>query len=292
MDLLNSYPYLSELLISISYIVESIVIFVFGKLLYQLLNPKININEELVIKDNFAFSISYVGYFVGLLIVIGASIVGDSQGWILDLSEIAYYSAIGIVLLNISVWINNKIIMNKFNIKKEIITDQNAGTGIIEASIMISTALILYGAITGESGGLLMGTKTAILYWLIGMLIMVVTSKLYMGVVGYDVHAEIEKDNIAAGVALAGVIVAISIIVMNALLGDFEDWKSTLIDVGAQTVLGLIVLLVMRFVADKILLPGKRLTDEIVNQENPNIGAGLIEAFAYIGSAILITWSL
>jgi hypothetical protein len=39
-------------------------------------------------------------------------------------------------------------------------------------------------------------------------------------------------------------------------------------------------------------LPGRKLTDEIINQEKPNVGAGLIEAFAYVAAAILITWSI
>ncbi|MEM7109994.1 MAG: DUF350 domain-containing protein, partial [Bacteroidota bacterium] len=38
--------------------------------------------------------------------------------------------------------------------------------------------------------------------------------------------------------------------------------------------------------------PGQNLTDEIVNQEDPNCGAALVEAFAYIGGSVLITWAL
>jgi len=49
---------------------------------------------------------------------------------------------------------------------------------------------------------------------------------------------------------------------------------------------------VARVLTDKILLPGQKLTDELVNQEKPNIGAGIIEAFAYIGGSVLITWCL
>jgi hypothetical protein len=39
-------------------------------------------------------------------------------------------------------------------------------------------------------------------------------------------------------------------------------------------------------------LPGAKLTDEIVNQEKPNLGAAFIAAFSYIGSSFLITWCL
>jgi hypothetical protein len=48
----------------------------------------------------------------------------------------------------------------------------------------------------------------------------------------------------------------------------------------------------MRLITDKILLPGEKLTDEIINQEHPNVGAALVEAFAYIGGSVLITWCL
>ena len=69
-------------------------------------------------------------------------------------------------------------------------------------------------------------------------------------------------------------------------------YKRQIIDISLQTLLGCLLLPVMRVFADKVLLPGRKLTDEIINQKKANIGAGLIEAFAYIASAILITWSI
>jgi uncharacterized membrane protein YjfL (UPF0719 family) len=117
-------------------------------------------------------------------------------------------------------------------------------------------------------------------------------SKIFISWMSYDIHDAIEKDNVAAGVSFAGAIIAIGIITMNAIIDPFVDWTSTLANISIQTVLGCILLPIMRVFADKILLPGQKLTDEIVNQEKPNIGAGLIEAFAYIASAILITWSI
>lgn len=46
----------------------------------------------------------------------------------------------------------------------------------------------------------------------------------------------------------------------------------------------------IRWLADLILIPGVKISDEIVNQEVPNLGAGLIEAFAYIAASFLIAW--
>ena len=86
--------------------------------------------------------------------------------------------------------------------------------------------------------------------------------------------------------------IAIANLIRFALMHDFEDWIITLEDVGIDVAIGLAFLPLARFLTDKILLPGQNLTDEIVNQERPNCGAALIEAFAYVGGSVLITWAL
>lgn len=268
------------------------MIFYLGKLIYSLLNSKINITHELVEKDNFAFILSYVGYFIGLVIILGGAIIGESIDFYTDLIHIATYSIIGIVLLHISILISNKLILPKFDIKKEIIDDKNEGTGVIEACIYIANALILHGALIGESDSFLEGILTFISYWFIGNIMLIIAAKIFTLWIRFDVHDYIEKDNVAVGISFGGAILAIGIVIMNALMDPFIDWTTTLIDVSLQTILGIILLPIMRFLTDKVLLPGRKLTDEIINQEKPNIGAGLLEAFAYVGSAILITWSI
>ena len=287
---MNEYINFTEILHSGGYTLSGLIIFIIGKLFFKLTHPKINIQHELVEKDNFAFIISYVGYFVGLLITIGGCIIGESYGFLIDIEHIFIYGILSIILLQISTFLGNKFILPKFDIKKEIIEDKNEGTGIIEAVFYISNGLILYGSLIGESTTLIHGIITFVGYWFIGNVMLIVASKIYNLWLGYNIHDEIEKDNVAAGVAFAGALLAISIVIMNALIEPFTDWTTTLVDVSVQMILGSLLLPIMRIFADKILLPGQKLTDEIIHQEKPNIGAGLIEAFAYTGSAILITW--
>lgn len=289
---INEYINIIEIYHSLGYIISGFIIFILGKIAYKMLHPSINIQDELVEKDNFAFIISYVGYFTALIIVIGGAIIGESYGFITDIQHIFIYGIIAIALLLLSVWISNKVILNKFDLKKEIITDENEGAGVIEASIYIANGLILYGALIGESETLISGILTFLIYWIIGNIVLIIGSKVFIAWMGYDIHNQIEKDNVAAGVSFSGAILAIGIITMNAILDPFLDWTTTLIDISLQTLLGCLLLPIMRLFADKILLPGRKLTDEIINQEKPNIGAGLMEAFAYIGAAILITWSI
>ncbi len=289
---MEKYINIIDLSHSLGYTVSGLIIFIIGKIAYKLIHPKINIQQELVDKDNFAFILSYVGYFAALIIVIGGTIVGESYDFATDISLIFVYGILGIALLLIAAWISNKLILTKFDLKKEIITDKNEGSGVIEAAIYIANGLILYGALIGESETLLSGITTFLIYWIIGNFVLIIASKIFTSWMSYDIHTEIENDNVAAGISFAGAILAIGIITMNAILDPFVNWTTTLVDISLQTVLGCILLPIIRLFADKILLPGRKLTDEIVNQEKPNIGAGLIEAFAYVAAAILITWSI
>ncbi len=291
-----------ELVIStLAYVASGFLLFFIGKTVFGLTHKTINVKEELVKKDNLAFAFSLIGYYIGLLIAIGSVIIGDSYGLLLDLMDIFIYGFLAIILLNITSVINDKLILNKFSITKEIIEDQNIGTGVVHAANYIASGLVIYGAVSGEGFNflgefqgafLLSGIITAISFWLLGQVLMIITSYVYNMILPYDIHDHIEKDNVAVGVGYAGAIVSVALLISHGIGGDFEGWTDHFIKVGIEVIIGFILLPIVRFVTDTILLPGEKITDEIINQENPNVGASMMEAFAYIGGAVLIMWCL
>ena len=275
---------------AISYVFGAFIMFFIGKIVYNLIHKKINVNSELVEKDNFAFSIAHTGYLAGLLLAIGSSIVGPSNGIVNDFIDMAIYGGISIILLNLSIIICDKVILHKFSVFKEIIEDRNEGTGVVEAAVAISSGLIIFGAVSGENDGLVHGIITAITFWAVGQVVLILTAKIYNLTLSYNVLDEIEKDNVAVGVAFAGILIAIANLVRFAVSGDFFSWGESFSNLGFDLLIGLLLLPVIRFLADRVLLPGRKITDELVNQEKPNVGVALIEAFAYIGGSVLITW--
>ena len=152
--------------------------------------------------------------------------------------------------------------------------------------------LIVLGAIHGEGYGTGGPIVTALLYWLLGQGILFLTTFVYNLITPYDIHDYIEKDNVAVAVGYAGAIIAIANLIRFALMHDFESWLITLEGVAIDVGIGLLFLPIARFLADKILLPGRNLTDELVNQQKPNVGAGVVEALAYVGGSMLIVWAL
>ncbi len=277
---------------AVSYVFGAFVMFFIGKLVYDLIHKKINVKSELVEKDNFAFSIAHTGYLAGLLLAIGSSIVGPSNGILNDFIDMGIYGGISIILLNLSIIICDKVILRKFSVYKEIIEDQNEGTGVVEAAVAISSGLIIFGAVSGESGSIGHGILTAVIFWAVGQVALILTSIIYNLTLSYNVFDEIEKDNVAVGVSFAGILIAIANLIRFAVSGDFHSWTESFSNIGIDLIIGLLLLPVVRFLTDRVLLPGRKITDELVNQEKPNVGVALIEAFAYIGGSVLITWCI
>lgn len=288
LDSIVDLPIYFEIGTGLIYLVACFILFYIGKIFFQLLNKRIQVNEELVKKDNVAFAISMVGYYFGLVMAIGGALVGPSHGLLDDLIDLTIYGLLAIILMNLSIIINDKIILHRFRTEDEIIRDQNAGMGAIGFASYLATGLIIFGAVSGEGGGII----TALAFWLLGQAVMIIAGLVYNWITPYDIHTEIERDNVAAGVGFAGALLAIGNITRVACSGDFVSWADNIEKFVYIVVLGLVLLPIIRLVTDKVLLPGEKLTDEIVNQEKPNLGAAFVEAFSYIGASFLIGWAI
>ena len=279
---------LDHILSSLIYLAACVVVFVAGHLVFILFRRSYNIQDELVEKDNAAFALVLCGYYLGLTFSIGGVIAGPSAGMESDLIDILVYGPLAILLLNLSALINDRFILSEFDIRKEILQDQNCGTGVVEFAVFVATGLNIFGALYGQGGSVF----TAIAFWALGQTVLVLIGKYYNLITQYNIHEQIEKDNVAVGIGFAGALIGIGNLLRAASAEHFISWEANLITFGLYMVVGLILLPVARVLTDRILLPGRSLADELVNQVKPNQGAAFLEASSYIGASFLITWCI
>lgn len=279
---------IAPVIIPVIYFITTLLLIYISRMIFKLFNNKININHELVEKDNTSFALKNTGYFIGVLLCAGGTLLGESQGLSSDLLLIASYGLGGIFILNISMYIIDILILNKFKINEEIIEKENTAIGVVIAAFYVAIGLIIQGTIVGEGGNL----ATTFIIWVTGLILLYLVTLFYDLITPYKIQEHLKKGNLGVGIGYSGAIVAASYLLYFSLQDNFISYFQFGQNILYYSLIGIALLPIIRICTDKILLPGRNLTDEIVNQKKPNIGAAFLEAFSYIGSAILITWCL
>ena len=279
----------------LAYIGMSLVVLVAAKFARDLVTRH-PIDEEVIQKKNLAETLRLCGYFIGVILVLlgamyqplsGIAVggLGFTAGFGVEVLTVFIYSLAGIIALNLVRPLMDRAILYKFNVEKEVIEDRNIGTGAAEFGINVAVGLIIAGALTGEGGGSeLTAALVTLAFFGMGVVLLVLFALFYEFTSPYDIHDEIERDNIAVGIAFGGNLVAIGVVMFKALFGDFTGWGDSIIAFVVFGVIGFALLYVLRWLIDLLLLPRIRVSDALTRERSVGV--------AYVESAVVIAASL
>ena len=255
------------------------------------------LDQEVVQKSNLAVAVGLSGYFLGVVLVfLGAvyqpfsPLVSDALGFnrvfAEDVLRVFLYSLAGIVALNLASFVMDRLVLYKFSVQKEMVEDQNVGTGAVAFGMNVAIGLVIAGAISGEGGG----PETSLAFFGMGLVVLIVFALFYDLTTPFSIHEEIEKDNAAVGIALGGNLIAMGIVILKAVFGDFPGWGEGITEFLTFAVLGFVLLYVMRLLIDKLLLPTAKISDELA--ERRNVGVAFVEGSVVIGSALILFFAI
>ncbi len=246
------------------------------------------LDRELTTQDNPAVAVSFGGFLLAVALIIHGIFTSPymSLGWQLDLLYTVIWAGLGCLLLLGSRWIQDKLLLPWFSNRKELVTDRNVGIGAVQAGGYIGTALIIRALVMDESTAPLWTEIALTLMWYAcTQAVFLLFARVYARLISYSLRAELERDNVAAGVSFGG-----SLIALGILLAFYLQGSDSLVGFGLWAILAIIILKLTRLLTDKLILPHHRLDSEI--QADQNWGAGCIEAIISICVALFITGSL
>lgn len=265
----------------VAYLALSLVLLAVARFAKKLVTP-FDLREEMTERDNHAVGMSMAGYYAGVLVIMMGPLLTPSQEAVplwRDLLVTGGYTLLGIVLLNVSRLLVDRALLHQFSTVKELVEDQNVGTGAVEMGAYVASGLVVAGSLHGQGGG----PHTALVSFALGQAGLIAYGQLYRLTCRYDIHGEIEKDNVAAGVSLGLNLVAVGVVCMRGVAGNFYGWTAALAQFVTVYVVGVVLLTALRYLVDLVLLPGVRLRDEIVKDRNLN--AAWVEGTALTGMA-------
>ncbi|MGL1901598.1 MAG: DUF350 domain-containing protein [Fibrobacterales bacterium] len=265
------------------YLLLAVVILALGKFAFNITVP-FALDHQLTTEDNKAIALSFAGYlFALMLIIIGVFSTETTRevNVYQDILMTLIWGVAGIILLNLARYMNDKILLRKFSTNKELVNDRNVGTGAVEFGCLVGVGFIIKAVVSGESESIGYDIFGTVLYSILGQAIFFLYGELYQLITPYDLHAEIEKDNASAGVAFGFNLIAVGI-----LTGAGITYTDSLIVLIAWVVLSMFLLITVRYMIDKVMLPGCLMNREI--SEDHNWGSAIIEGVLLIGFSVLL----
>ncbi len=269
-----------------------LIVLILAKLARDLCTPY-RIDVEVMEKNNLAVALRLSGYFIGVILVflgalyqpltlVGTEGLGFDRDYGKEVLRVFLYAIGGILALNLVRILMNRVILYRFDIEKEVLEGQNVGTGAAEFGMYVATGLLISGAVSGEGGG----PEVAAAFFGMGLILLVVFALFYQLTTPFDVHSEIENNNTAVGIALGGNLIAIGLVALKAVFGDFVGWGESIAGFLTFGVLGFVLLYVMRLLIDILLLPSVRVSQALATGRV--VGVAFVEGAVVISSAMVL----
>jgi len=249
---------------------------------------------------NVAVGLRRAGLYLGISIALSGAMGGSSSGFFLDVIQLLIDGLIITGFMFSSRFINDFIMLSNINNDEECIkvfqqpdgkeVVGNTAVGMVEAGMYIATGFILNGSLSGAGGTFFQGIASAILFFIMGQITLLIFGFLYELTTPFNVRNEIKNNNLAAGIGLGGLLMALGIILMSSVSGPFTGWTNDLAGFGIYAFFGIVMLLISRAVIDRLLLPTTDIATEV--KEDRNVAALIVVVSAINAVAIIIASSM
>ena len=292
-DALQSFPR------GLVFVAEGLIILALAKFARDLVTRHYRVDEEITTKANLAVALRLSGYLIAVILILAGVLyqplsgmfIEEGFGFDRELGEevlrVFLYALGGIVALNLVRVLFDRLILYKFQLEKEVVEDRNAGAGAAEFGMYVATGLLIAGAVAGDTGSSEgEAALVALAFFGMGLTLLVAFALFYEFTTPFNIHDEIERDNVAVGVALGGNLVAIGLVTLKAVFGDFNGWGESIAAFLVFGVLGFVLLYVMRLLVDLVMLPTTKVSQALA--EGRNVGVALVESAVVISSALIL----
>jgi uncharacterized membrane protein YjfL (UPF0719 family) len=247
---------------------------------------------ELIERSNSAYGLYLAAFLSGTTIALAATLFGRQTEPLLQSSlAVLCEGLLLIVLMRIGCEVNDRLVLTGFSLDEEISNDRNRGAAFCVGGSCLATGLVLNGALSGYSDGLLLGLRDTIVLWALGQVVVVIGAVLYRRLANFDIHQLIQyDDNAAAGLRFGSFLAGLGLVVRGALLRAPLADVSHAVETLVLATGGLIAFAVLYPVVRRLVLLTRASTDEVDMQGNMSVS--LVDAAVTLGLALVIAQAI
>ena len=254
----------------------------------------IDATNELIKKDNPAFGVSLAGVFLGLTIMLSGTIYGDPLSDLYDSAlAIFVFGIAGIVMMALTRIIFDKIALPSISLRDEIVKG-NMAVSIADTANVIAAALILRGVMVWVADNTLEGMASLLAAYVVCQAALTLTTIVWIKLFaiiykGRSIEEELRDGNNALALAFAGKKIGMAFAITAAsqlIVYEVANIPAVLAAWVICSVIMIVILKVMVFIARKIILFGTDTHGEIMDQRNVAVGA--LKGMIYIALGMFL----
>ena len=258
----------------------------------------VDTKDELAERDNFAFGIALAGGMAAVALILAGVVSGEaSVEWSAELGTVVIYAVLGLVLLKVGILINDAIIFHRFSIRQAL-GEKNIAAGTVQAANLLALGVLIHGAISWAEGVGWQSLLSVTIIYLLSQIVLLGVTRLRSAIYarrhdGARLQLAIEGGNAALAIRYAGHLLGTALAASSAsgmvgyLPGTAMEFLVLYGTWLAWAVVLAVVLSVLSIIAQRVVLLGIDMVEEVDNQQN--IGVAAIEAAIFIGFGLIIT---
>lgn len=250
-------------------VIYALIVFLFIFIAKKIADKRVSVlydaDYEMAVSKNMAVSFRRAGLYMAIGIGMFAA-VGADNGTSGFFDNILLQSLDGFLIITflfLAMYINDKFILKGIN-NDEALKNNNIAVGLVEFGAYIATGLIAYGSFA-DSGP----WYSSIVFFILGQAVLIGMVLIYEYTTKFNIIEEIKKGNIPAGLMIAGILIAYSLILKASVIGPFNGWGEDLTAFAISTISGILLLLIIANKAiENIFLPDTNIQKEIVEDQD------------------------
>ncbi len=258
----------------------------------------VDTKDELAEKDNYAFGIALAGGMAAVAVILAGATSGEASVELpVELGTVVVYAVVGIVLLKIGILINDAMIFHRFSIRQAL-GEKNIAAGTVQAANLLALGVLINGAIGWAEGVHWQSLLSVAIVFFLSQIVLLGVTRLRSAIYarrhdGARLQLAIEGGNAGLAIRYAGHLLGTALAASSAsdMVGYLPGTATELVILYgtwlAWAVVLAVVLSVLSIVAQRVVLFGIDMVEEVDNQQN--IGVAAIEAAIFIGFGLVIT---
>jgi uncharacterized membrane protein YjfL (UPF0719 family) len=259
----------------------------------------ISSDNELLVKDNPAFAISLAGVTLAVTIILCGSVYIDPIYNMLEsVIGLGLYGLLGIILMAVARIIFDKIALYKISVKKEIVAG-NISAGIIDAGNVIASALVISEIMVWVESKTFSGLAAILGAFVISQIFLTASTYIRLKIFAYKnkdylMTTAFQQKNVALALKFAGGEIGTAFAIAaasNLVVYEITDYYQFILTWSALSIIVMVFLSILSFLANKVILFRVDMDYEIVGQRNTAIGILEFVILVSLGALILALMS-